>query len=132
MQGEDGTFVLGERYTLQTLSGPEKVLPTHGRLAVCFGDSAAQALLELPCSTSKNSEEISALATGIWVTVGLLAQNRFALQLRLKRKTTAAIRSKDQGIWHLYVPIGGALTVLKEIKLGKENTKPMPVVMELD
>lgn len=132
VQGESGITVIGDRWTLKPIPDSAKVLPTHGRLAVCFGDSAAQALLELPCTTSKDTDEIAALPQGVWVTVGLLAKDKFALQLRLKRTRGAATRNKESGIWHVYCPVGGALTIFKQTETEKENTRPTRVVMELD
>lgn len=132
LQGESGTAVLGERWTLKPLTGCGEVLPTNGRIAVCFQNSSAQALLQLPCSTSKDRQEISALPQGAWVTVGLLAQDGFALQLRLKRVPGSEIRNRETGIWHMYCPVGGALTILNKVQAGKENAKPERVIMELD
>lgn len=73
------------------------------------------------------------LAAGLWVTVGLLAQDKFALQLRLKKDRAAAERDKGSGVWNVYVPVGGAITVLKRVKKveGKENKKLDRVVTEL-
>lgn len=132
LQGESGTTVLGERWTLKSLAGGQKVLPSNGRIAVCFQSSSAQALLKLPCATSKQHEEMSTLPQGVWVTVGLLAQDQFTLQLRLKRVPGSELRNREAGIWNLYRPVGGAFTVFKEVKAGKENAKPARVVMELD
>lgn len=75
---------------------------------------------------------MSTLPQGAWMTVGLLGQNGFALQLRLKRVPGSEIRNREAGIWHMYCPVGGALTILKEVQAGKENTKPARVIMELD
>lgn len=71
---------------------------------------------------------------GLWVTVGLLAQDKFALQLRLKRKNGCRERNAEAGIYYLYSPVGGALTILTESIAGKENEQPWPkrVIMELE
>eukprot|EP00892_Ulva_mutabilis_P008069 jgi/Ulvmu1/5634/UM023_0174.1 len=132
IKGESGMTVHGDRWTLKPLPSTMKVLPTRGRVAVCVGDSTAQALLELPCTTSKDAEEMAAIPTGVWVTVGLLAQDEFALQLRLKRTPKAAVRNKEAGIWNMYCPVGGALTIFKQAESEKENAQPARVVMELD
>ena len=126
--------VTGERWTLNACDENCKAFPNKGRVAVCYGSASGQALLELPCAATKQAADMDSLAAGLWVTVGLLAQDKFALQLRLKKVRAAAERDKEAGVWNVYVPVGGAITVLKEVKKpqDKENTQPSRVVTELD
>lgn len=83
---------------------------------------------------TKQAADMESLAAGLWVTVGLLAQDKFALQLRLKKDRAAAERDKASGVWNVYVPVSGAITVLKEVKKAqdKENAKPTRIITELD
>ena len=134
VQGEKGVSVTGERWTLNAFTESCKAFPNQGRVAVCYGSSSGQALLELPCAVTKQAADMETLAAGLWVTVGLLAQDKFALQLRLKKDRAAAERDKGTGVWNVYVPVGGAITVLKEVKKpqDKENKQPGRLVTELD
>lgn len=47
----------------------------------------------------------------VWLTIGILATDGFALQLKLKRDAGAAVRDKEAGVYCAYVPVGGAVTV---------------------
>lgn len=134
MQGDAGVEVKGERRSLTPYEGEFKAFPHQGRIAVCYGSSSAQALLELPSAPTKQDSDMKVLANGLWITVGLLAQDKFALQLRLKKDRVAAQRDTAAGVWNVYVPVGGAITVLKEIKKpkGKENATPARLVTEVD
>lgn len=53
------------------------------------------------------------LPPAVWVTVGLLAKDGVALQLRARRAESWSECSFDgsTGKWSVYRPIGGALTV---------------------
>ena len=64
------------------------------------------------------------LPSAMWVTVGLLARDGFALQVKLKRcaKAHEAYRCQRTGLFWVYEPAGGFLTVLDAEK--KKNTSP--------
>ncbi len=61
--------------------------------------------LLMPCRNT------SALAPAVWLTVGSLAGDGMALQLKLKRLDKPSERDKVQGLWYPYVPVAGALSV---------------------
>ncbi|KAF5841932.1 hypothetical protein DUNSADRAFT_10103 [Dunaliella salina] len=49
----------------------------------------------------------------VWVTIGLLATDGLALQLKLKRADKPRERDRVLGVWCAYHPVGGALTVVR-------------------
>ncbi|GAB4819300.1 hypothetical protein N2152v2_006346 [Parachlorella kessleri] len=101
--------VKGLRYRLRPLSeNLQRALPSQGKLAVVVAGHTCQASLELPASETKNT---SALAPAVWLTVGSLAGDGMALQLKLKRLDKPSERDKVQGLWYPYVPVAGALSV---------------------
>ena len=56
-----------------------RAFPAHGKIVVKFGGRTAEALLELPApSTRDGAAELPAV---VWLTVGLLATDNFALQV---------------------------------------------------
>ena len=56
-----------------------KAFPADGKIVVNFGGRTAEALLELPApSTRDGAAELPAV---VWLTVGLLASDSFALQV---------------------------------------------------
>ena len=56
-----------------------KAFPADGKIVVKFGGRTAEALLELPApSTREGAAELPAV---VWLTVGLLASDSFALQV---------------------------------------------------
>ena len=56
-----------------------KAFPADGKIVVKFGGRTAEALLELPApSTRDGAAELPAV---VWLTVGLLASDAFALQV---------------------------------------------------
>lgn len=57
-------------------------LPANGKIVVRRGDTRAEALLQLPALPVRSSSEGPA---ALWLTVGLLAVDGLALQLRLKK-----------------------------------------------
>ena len=65
---------------MQVVGGAEsRPVPGKGRIsAVCQG-KAVEAWLELPCAETRS--HIKLLPLVAWVTVGLLAQDLFALQV---------------------------------------------------
>ena len=69
--------------TLQALGPTEaRPLPVHGKIAACVGqDRVAVARLELPGAATRELCA-SELAPVMWLTVGLLASDGFALQVR--------------------------------------------------
>ena len=63
---------------------------------------------DLPCPARRDT---SALAAAVWLTVGSLAGDGLALQLKLKRLDRPTERDKGTGEWFPYVPVAGALSV---------------------
>jgi len=56
-----------------------RAFPANGKIVVKFGGRSAEALLELPApSTRDGAAELPAV---VWLTVGLLATDTFALQV---------------------------------------------------
>lgn len=53
--------------------------PANGKIAARFGGISAEALLELPAPATKGGA--ADLAAVVWLTVGLLATDGFALQV---------------------------------------------------
>ena len=72
----------------------------------------AEALLELPAAATR--DEAAGLAPVIWLTVGLLAMDGFALQLKLKKAAKPKERDAVSGTWYCYHAVGGALTIADE------------------
>jgi hypothetical protein len=66
-------------------------LPADGKIVVRRGGLRAEALLQLPAPPTRSSAEGPA---ALWLTVGLLAADGLALQLRLKRNE----RVRRQGV----------------------------------
>ena len=57
-----------------------KAFPANGKIVVKFGGKTAEALLELPApSTRDGAQELPGV---VWLTVGLLATDTFALQVK--------------------------------------------------
>jgi len=115
--------------------GSACALPAVGRIAACHGERSAEALLELPAPALKSAEAVAAVPAGLWLTVGLLAKDGFALQLRLKRCDAPTERDRATGAWDAYHVVGGAITVLTATETPPP---PKPVLgatsglMELD
>ncbi|KAK9815647.1 hypothetical protein WJX72_007380 [[Myrmecia] bisecta] len=111
LKAEDGLKLKATRYRLQAMDGPsQKPLPGKGKVTVRHGQHRAEALLELPSPETR--EATAQLPLVIWLTVGLLATDGFALQLKLKRAEKATHRDKLAGVWYVYHPVGGAITLL--------------------
>lgn len=53
--------------------------PANGKIAARYGGQSAEALLELPAPSTKGGA--AELAAVVWLTVGLLATDGFALQV---------------------------------------------------
>ncbi|KAF8056136.1 Zmynd10 [Scenedesmus sp. PABB004] len=107
----DAGAVRGRRYRLAAMDVSDtRALPTHGKVAVHFMGAVAEALLTLPEVPLRGSDGCGAPAA-LWLTVGLLAADGFALQLRLKRAERPSERDRQAG-WFAYHPVGGAITVL--------------------
>ena len=56
-----------------------KALPADGKVVVKFGGRTAEALLELPAPSTRDAA--AELPAVVWLTVGLLATDSFALQV---------------------------------------------------
>ena len=110
-------------------------VPHNGKVTATYGRTRAEALLDLPApgrihadvyggggGSGSRSEEAEAteamtgMATAMWVTVGLLARDGFALQIKLKKTKGVheAYRCAKTGLYYIYEPAGGALTVARK------------------
>jgi hypothetical protein len=119
-QGDNGMTVTGKRWELLKVdAASHKPFPTIGRAVATHKGSTAEALLELPTPQTKAKDELQLIPAGLWVTVGLLAQDKLALQLRLKRCEQPSERDKEGGTWHVYHATGGAITLLEGIEHPK-------------
>ena len=99
----------GLRYRLRPLAeGLQRAMPGDGKVTVLHGGHSCSASLQLPTSETR---DVSALAPGVWLTVGSLAGSGLALQLKLKRLDRPTERDRVAGVWFPYVPVGGGLTV---------------------
>lgn len=78
-------------------------------MIVHHAGKTAEAYAELPAPAAKS--EAKNVPSSMWLTVGLLATDGFTIQLKLKRIEERATRSKLDGVWHVYHPVGGAITV---------------------
>ncbi|WIA29347.1 hypothetical protein OEZ86_011852 [Tetradesmus obliquus] len=96
------------------LAAPIRVVCSRqGKVAVHFMGSVAEALLQLPEVPLRSSTAADGgPPPGLWLTVGLLAADGFALQLRLKKADRPTERDRTEGTWFAYHPVGGAITVL--------------------
>jgi hypothetical protein len=110
-----GAAVRGRRWRLLPPSVPRRV-PPAARLRCSLG--ATEAALELPPLTSDGADADADAAWAVappvvWATLGALARDGFALQLRLARVDTprAAAVDGDTGRLMLYRLAGGALTL---------------------
>lgn len=106
-----------------------KPFPTQGRIAARHGDAAAEALLELPAAETKSRSDLEAIPAAIWVTIGLIAQDGFALQVKLKRAARPSERDRVEGTWHAYHAVRGAITVLESIEQPEASA---PLVQDVN
>jgi hypothetical protein len=111
--------------------------PHDGKVTVTFGTACAEALLDLPApgrvradvsgggggvdrgTAGEEAEALAAMAAlpnAMWVTVGLLARDGFALQLKLKKTPGVheAYRCAKTGVYWVYEPSGGFLTTARK------------------
>ncbi|WIA09269.1 hypothetical protein OEZ85_008677 [Tetradesmus obliquus] len=94
------------------LAAPIRVVCSR-QVAAHFMGSVAEALLQLPEVPLRSSTAADGgPPPGLWLTVGLLAADGFALQLRLKKADRPTERDRTEGTWFAYHPVGGAITVL--------------------
>eukprot|EP00879_Flechtneria_rotunda_P025512 GHRR01027113.1.p1 GENE.GHRR01027113.1~~GHRR01027113.1.p1 ORF type:complete len:191 (+),score=94.22 GHRR01027113.1:265-837(+) len=134
--GNGATSVHGLRYRLQP-SDPEsmRALPMKGKVAVHLMGNVAEALVQLPEVPLRNSGNGSdgsnndGPPAGLWLTVGLLAADGFALQLRLKKADKPKERDRAESTWYAYHPVGGAITVLLPAADTTAVTNKMPAVV---
>ena len=98
-------------------------LPAPGKLKADVG-GATMAPEDEARETAEANAAMAELPSAMWVTVGLLARDGFALQVKLKRcaKAHEAYRCQRTGLFWVYEPAGGFLTVLDAEK--KKNTAP--------
>lgn len=107
-------MVHGKRWPLCKLNvSDSRVFPSKGRVVAHHHESTAEAILELPAAETKAKEDVQAVPAGLWVTIGLLAKDGFALQLRMKRAAQPCERDKADGTWHVFHAVGGAITLLE-------------------
>lgn len=129
VQGDEGVQVTGKRWRLlgQSLDSG-RPFPTNGRIAVCHNGCSAEAILNMPAPSTKSAGSLAEVPASIWVTVGMLAQDKFALQLRLKRTEQPKERDSE-GVWYVYHVTGGAITLLENIRIPTlPKASPAPVL----
>ncbi|KAG2424422.1 hypothetical protein HXX76_014475 [Chlamydomonas incerta] len=120
--GQAPAAVQGLRYRLKPLELDDtRPLPAHGKASVRWGDLAAEALLSLPELPTRDSGEGAPV---LWVTVGLLAVDGLALQIKLKKAARPKERDRVAGVWYAYHPVAGALTVLKDLATPPASAAP--------
>ncbi|GMH44294.1 hypothetical protein BSKO_12228 [Bryopsis sp. KO-2023] len=111
---KDSDKVKGVRYRLKTSEmDSNKPFPANGKILVSHNGKSAEALMALPAPATKSAWKDA--PPSVWLTVGLLAADGFALQLKLKKSNKNLERSKDEGLWHIYHPVGGAITVAQAL-----------------
>ena len=111
-------------------------VPHDGKVAATYGATRAEATLDLPApgrphadvygaggsgvdgAASDAIRELSDMPNGVWVTIGQLSRDGFALQLKLKKTKGVheAYRCGKSGKYYVYEPSGGAITVLRKEK----------------
>ncbi|KAK9839417.1 hypothetical protein WJX81_000945 [Elliptochloris bilobata] len=105
----------GLRYRLLPMEtgGNSRPLPVQGRAVAVHAGRTAAALLELPSAATRDAcaAELPAV---VWLTLGLLASDGLALQVRLVRVERPPLRDRVAGAWFCYRPAGGAITLLHE------------------
>ncbi len=88
----------------------------RGRTADAALELPSHAVLDVPSGDDASIDVVGAdkLPKSLWVTVGLLATEGVAVQLKLKRRKTVAARHCDRasGKLYLYDISGGAVTAL--------------------
>lgn len=101
----------------------DTVIPHSGKVSVRASGRTAEAVVDLPSVSSADTEGKvegpidsswdEKLPPAVWVTVGLLAKDGLALQLRARRAESWRECSFDSSTekWSVYRPVGGALTV---------------------
>lgn len=107
----------GKRWKLAACSlKATRAFPSNGRVVVRHGTVSAENVLDLPAAQTRSKDDLSAIPAGMWLTIGLLAQDGLAMQVRLKRSAEPSDRDKAEGTWHVYHAVGGALTLLDSIE----------------
>ncbi len=92
--GDDGARVMGQRYRLVQLQAVHtRPLPATGKVVVRHAGAAAEALLSLPAPAVRSGAQEG--PSGLWLTVGLLAADGLALQLRLTRADVVRVGSRQ-------------------------------------
>ncbi|MEW5307426.1 MAG: hypothetical protein WDW36_009824 [Sanguina aurantia] len=106
-----GSTVTGLRFRLLPLPVDDsRPFPSNGKVSVRHGSSLlAEALLSLPEVPVRSVNDGPA---ALWVTVGLLATEGMALQLKMKKADVPKERDRSEGVWYAYHPVGGAVTLL--------------------
>lgn len=107
---EGGKAVKGRRYMLRPIASTEGVqpFPAKGKILVKHQGKSVEALLDLPAPITKDDKEHPAV---LWVTVGILAADGLAVQIKLKKADQPTIKDKQAGVYWVYYPAGGAVTV---------------------
>lgn len=111
--------------------------PHDGKVTVTFGTTRCEVILDLPApgrvkadvsgggvdrgSVAEEAEAVSQmenLPAAMWVTCGLLARDGFAVQLKLKKTQGVheAYRCAKTGVYWVYEPSGGFVTVARKNK----------------
>eukprot|EP00873_Tetraselmis_striata_P028698 jgi/Tetstr1/448962/TSEL_036187.t1 len=111
LRDEEGRAVTGRRYRLAPIPhAVAKPMPAKGKVSVVHGSSVADALLELPAPSTKSTT--AEFPATVWLTVGLLATDGLALQVKLRKNPDISERDRQDGEWYIYEPVGGAITLL--------------------
>mmetsp|Transcript_11111 Transcript_11111/g.31439 ORF Transcript_11111/g.31439 Transcript_11111/m.31439 type:complete len:658 (-) Transcript_11111:1406-3379(-) len=129
LRDDEGNCVEGKRYRLAApTSGSACPLPAKGKVSVIHGTNVADALLELPAPSTK--DRASEFPSVVWLTVGILATDGLALQIKLKKNPSVSQRDAQDGEWYIYEPVGGAITLLESASredLTEKAVTPVPV-----
>eukprot|EP00958_Prasinococcus_capsulatus_P018851 scaffold2254_cov393-Prasinococcus_capsulatus_cf.AAC.19 len=89
-------------------------LPPEGKLLVKYGDTTAQGIFTLPTCQKDNIQAAAHHPSVMWLTVGLLATDGFAVQVKTMKMHSPAHAPYDSvtSKVYLYRLQGGAITVL--------------------
>ncbi|BDA48751.1 Zinc finger MYND domain-containing protein 10 [Coccomyxa sp. Obi] len=100
-------------------------LPCNGKAVAIYGGSTAEARFTLPVASTQSACTTELALVG-WLTIGHLATDGFAVQLKLLRADKPQLRDKTEGGWLAYHIAGGAITVRDTGKSGEAPEKGNP------
>ncbi|CAG9466309.1 unnamed protein product [Pedinophyceae sp. YPF-701] len=116
LEGVGGHRVRGRRYALRRFTADCLAMPASGKVLATLRGRRCEALLDLPAPHTK--EAANEAAKVLWLTVGILAQDGFVLQLKLRKGAAATEKDRHAGVYHIYYPVGGAVTISQEMEEG--------------